>query len=93
VDELIAYNRTVDEVARLIGADWLVYQDLEDLIAAAHKGNPEVGEFDASCFSGEYVTGDVTAQYLDRLATERCDEAKAERSRALNSLVDLHDIA
>ena len=93
VDELIAYNRTVDEVARLIGADWLVYQDLEDLIAAAHKGNPEVGEFDASCFSGEYVTGDVSAQYLDRLAAERCDEAKAERSRALNSLVDLHDIA
>ncbi len=93
VDELIAYNRTVDEVARLIGADWLVYQDLEDLIAAAHKGNPEVGEFDASCFSGEYVTGDVTAQYLDRLAAERCDEAKSERGRALNSLVDLHDIA
>ncbi|MGH8575926.1 MAG: amidophosphoribosyltransferase [Gammaproteobacteria bacterium] len=93
VDELIAYNRTVDEVARLIGADWLVYQDLEDLIAAAHKGNPEVGEFDASCFSGEYVTGDVSAQYLDRLAAERCDEAKAERGRAFNSLVDLHDIA
>ena len=93
VDELIAYNRTVDEVARLIGADWLVYQDLEDLIAAAHKGNPEIGEFDASCFSGEYVTGDVTAQYLDRVAAERCDEAKAERSRALNSLADLHDIA
>jgi amidophosphoribosyltransferase len=93
VDELIAYNRTVDEVAQLIGADWLVYQDLEDLIAAAHKGNPEVGEFDASCFSGEYVTGDVSAQYLDRLAAERCDEAKAERGRAFNSLVDLHDIA
>jgi amidophosphoribosyltransferase len=93
VDELIAYNRTVDEVARLIGADWLVYQDLEDLIAAAHRGNPEVGEFDASCFSGEYVTGDVSAQYLDRLAAERCDEAKAERGRAFNSLVDLHDIA
>jgi len=93
VDELIAYNRTVDEVARLIGADWLVYQDLEDLIGAAHKGNPEIGEFDASCFSGEYVTGDVSAQYLDRLAAERCDEAKAERGRAFNSLVDLHDIA
>ncbi|MGH8565269.1 MAG: amidophosphoribosyltransferase [Gammaproteobacteria bacterium] len=93
VDELIAYNRTVDEVARLIGADWLVYQDLEDLIAAAHKGNPEVAEFDTSCFSGEYVTGDVSVQYLDRLAVERCDEAKAERGRALNSLVDLHDIA
>jgi amidophosphoribosyltransferase len=93
VDELIAYNRTVDEVARLIGADWLVYQDLEDLIAAAQKGNPEIGEFDASCFSGEYVTGDVTAQYLDRVAAKRCDEAKAERTRALNSLVDLHDIA
>ncbi len=93
VDELIAYNRTVDEVARLIGADWLVYQDLEDLIAAAHKGNPEIGEFDASCFSGEYVTGDVSAEYLDRLAAERCDEAQAERSSGFNSLVDLHDIA
>jgi amidophosphoribosyltransferase len=93
VNELIAYNRTVDEVASLIGADWLVYQDLEDLIAAAHKGNPEVGAFDTSCFSGDYVTGDVTADYLDRLAAERCDEAKAERNRALNSLIDLHHIA
>ncbi len=92
-DELIAYNRTVEEVACLIGADWLVYQDLEDLVAAARKGNPEVEAFDASCFSGEYVTADVTPEYLGRIAAERCDDAKAARSGAFNSLVDLHQTA
>ncbi len=93
VDELIAHDRSVDEVARLIGADWLIYQDLEDLIAAARKGNPEIEAFDASCFNGEYVTGDVTPEYLERVAAERCEDAKVARNRALNSLVDLHHIA
>ena len=74
--ELVASGRRVDEVARLIGTDWLIYQDLEDLIAACRHEDSCVEEFDTSCFSGEYVTGDVTPQYLKRLQMERSDEAR-----------------
>jgi len=77
--ELVAAGRSVDEVARLIGADWLIYQDLDDLVAACRHDDAQVNEFDTSCFSGEYVTGDVTPEYLARLQTERSDEAKSER--------------
>jgi amidophosphoribosyltransferase len=78
--ELVASGRTIDEVARLIGADWLMYQDLEDLIAACRHEDSSVQVFDTSCFSGEYITGDVTPEYLERLQRERSDEAK-QRSR------------
>jgi amidophosphoribosyltransferase len=77
--ELVASGRTVDEVARLIGADWLIYQDLEDLIAAVKHEDARIEEFDTSCFSGEYVTGDVTPEYLERLQLERSDAAKIAR--------------
>ena len=66
-------------IANLIGADWLVYQDLEDLVAACQHDDARVAEFDTSCFSGEYVTGDVTPEYLKRLQGERSDEAKQQR--------------
>src|SRR6202012_2687940 len=79
VSELVAANRTVDEVARLIGADWLIYQDLEDLVAACQHDNAKITEFDTSCFSGSYITGDVTPEYLQRLQRERSDAAKALR--------------
>jgi amidophosphoribosyltransferase len=77
--ELIASGRSAEEIERFIGADWLVYQDLEDLVAACRHDNAKIKEFDTSCFSGEYVTGDVTAEYLERLQLERSDEAKARR--------------
>jgi amidophosphoribosyltransferase len=77
--ELVAAGRTGDEIARLIGADWLIYQDLEDLVAACRHDDAQVNEFDTSCFSGEYVTGDVTPEYLARLQSERSDEAKSLR--------------
>jgi amidophosphoribosyltransferase len=79
VRELVASGRRVDEVARLIGADWLVYQDLEDLIAACRHEDARVEEFDTTCFSGAYVTGDITPEYLERLQLERSDEAKQQR--------------
>jgi amidophosphoribosyltransferase len=69
----------VNEVARLIGADWLIYQDLDDLIAACKHEDARIEEFDTSCFSGEYVTGDVTPEYLERLQLERSDAAKVAR--------------
>lgn len=76
--ELVAHGRTTDEIQTLIGADWLIYQDLEDLIAAVQEGNPRIRNFDTSCFSGEYVTG-LTGEYLEQLELIRSDEAKARR--------------
>jgi amidophosphoribosyltransferase len=78
--ELVAAGRTEEEVARIIGADWLIYQDLPDLVRAVQHHDSQVTEFDTSCFSGEYVTGDVTPEYLARLQAERSDQAKAQRN-------------
>jgi amidophosphoribosyltransferase len=77
--ELVAAGRTEQEVCAAIGADWLLYQDLDDLVAACQHDNAKIREFDTSCFSGEYVTGDVSAEYLRRLESERSDAAKARR--------------
>jgi amidophosphoribosyltransferase len=79
--ELVAAGRTEEEVAKLIGADRLIYQDLDDLVRACLHHDSNIKEFDTSCFSGEYVTGDVTPAYLARLEEERSDEAKARRRR------------
>ncbi len=78
--ELIASGRSLEEIRGFIGADWLIYQDLDDLVAACRHDDAAITEFDTSCFSGEYVTGDVTREYLQRLQLERSDEAKARRS-------------
>ncbi|MFL2555350.1 MAG: amidophosphoribosyltransferase [Gammaproteobacteria bacterium] len=88
VSELIAYDRSVEEIAKTIGADWLVYQDIDDLISSAHKGNKLVSKFDASCFTGEYVTGDVNADYLARLELLRSDAVK-ETQNIDEGLMDL----
>jgi len=77
--ELVASGRSHDEIQRLIGADWLIYQDIEDLIAACKHEDARVEEFDTSCFSGQYVTGDISSEYLERLQLERSDDAKASR--------------
>ena len=79
VDELVAAGRTEEEVAAWIGADWLIYQDLEDLVSAVRHDKAAIDEFDASCFSGTYVTSDVTPEYLKALAERRSDSAKAQR--------------
>ncbi len=77
--ELIANGRSVEEVQELIGADRLIYQDLHGLIRSVRHGNSAIADFDTSCFSGEYVTGDVTSEYLDDLERRRNDDAKAKR--------------
>ena len=77
--ELVAAGRSEAEVARLIGADWLVYQELSDLVAACQHDNAKIVEFDTSCFSGEYVTGDVTPEYLAKLQRHRSDAARSQR--------------
>jgi amidophosphoribosyltransferase len=70
-DELIAYGRTVDEVCREITADHLVYQDLDALKRSISDVNPALQSFEASCFDGVYITGDVTPAYLDSLEYAR----------------------
>ena len=80
VSELIAYDRNIEEVAITIGADWLVYQDIDDLISSAQKGNKLISEFDASCFTGKYVTGDIDADYLARLESLRNDAMKESQN-------------
>jgi amidophosphoribosyltransferase len=77
--ELVAAGRTDEEVRDLIGADWLIYQDLPDLEHAVRHDDAKIKNFDTSCFSGEYVTGDVTAEYLARVSGERSDAAKQLR--------------
>ncbi|MCP4814427.1 MAG: amidophosphoribosyltransferase, partial [Planctomycetaceae bacterium] len=90
--ELIAHNRSIDEICQLIGADWLVFQDLDDLVKCSMDGNPEIEGFDCSVFSGEYITGDVDGHYLIRLETMRNDEAQNERRAAQEegAVVGLH---
>ncbi len=89
-EELIAHGRTEDEVEQALGCDWLIYQDLSDLIAAVRRGNPEIREFDTSCFNGEYVTGDIDQIYLERLSHHRNDHAKAGRD-APAAMIGLHN--
>jgi amidophosphoribosyltransferase len=78
--ELVGHGRDVDEICKEIGADWLIYQDLSDLMEAARRGNKKIERFDSSVFDGDYVTGDVTADYLQHLEDIRNDDAKEKRN-------------
>ncbi|MES2208344.1 MAG: amidophosphoribosyltransferase [Pseudomonadota bacterium] len=69
--ELIAHGKTLEEIRIAINADALIYQDLDDLKSAIREVNPSIQEFEASCFNGQYVTGDIDTQYLTDLAHER----------------------
>lgn len=89
VEELIAHERSEEEVAQIIGADRLIYQNLEDLIESASAGNPEIRQFDTSCFTGDYVTGDISSDYLDKLSNARNEAAKTVRDMSEESAIDL----
>ena len=79
--ELIASNRTHEEVAMEIGADWLIYQTLEDLIDTVQYGNPDIKEFETSIFTGDYITP-LGENYLKDLEDSRQDDVKAQRENA-----------
>ena len=79
--ELIANGRDVEAIEQLIGADKLIYQDLHGLIRSVRHDNSSITEFDTSCFSGEYVTGDVTEDYLAQVEARRNDAAKQAREK------------
>ncbi|WP_318443357.1 amidophosphoribosyltransferase [Photobacterium leiognathi] len=78
-NELIAHGREVDEISNIIGADGLIFQDLQDLVDAVAEGNPEIKLFETSVFNGNYVTGDVNQAYLEYLDSLRSDDSKQQR--------------
>ncbi len=83
--ELIATGRSDEEICHEIGADKLIYQDLDDLKAAVRKANPAIKYFDASCFDGNYITGDITAEYLDEIEAAR-ENGNANKGDDANQL-------
>ncbi|WP_050478591.1 amidophosphoribosyltransferase [Herbaspirillum rhizosphaerae] len=85
-DELIAYGRTDEEVCREITADALVYQDVEDLKRSISDVNPALRNFEASCFDGNYITGDISRDYLDRLEFARKNPKPALEDAARSQL-------
>jgi len=97
-DELIAHGRSDEQIRELIGADWLVYQDLEDLIECVAEANPNINSLDCSVFTGQYVTGDVDQDYLNLLEAKRNDAAKSQADDTEYSnneeedLIDLHAV-
>jgi len=92
-DELIAHGRTDEEVCKEIGADWLLFQDMEDLVEAVRKGSDDIQGFDDSVFTGNYITGDIDEKYLDLLQSARSDTAKKERREDDDAVIDLYNSA
>lgn len=89
--ELVANGREIHEIADYIGADKLFYQDLDDLIEAVWQGNKSIKEFDTSCFSGCYVTGDITQEYLDSLDKTRNDDAQSKQKEVGQEPVGIYN--
>jgi amidophosphoribosyltransferase len=82
-DELVAHNRSVEEIRQLIGCDALIYQEVDGMKKAIGSLNPSITGFDASCFDGVYVTGDITAADIARLNSNRValEEGAEDNSR------------
>jgi amidophosphoribosyltransferase len=90
-NELIAHGRELDDICNLLGADKLIYQSIDDLIAAVGKGNPEIKAFDTSVFDGNYVTNDINQEYLERLDALRNNTSKEESDKDADSIIDMYN--
>jgi amidophosphoribosyltransferase len=92
VTELIAHDRTVAEIQTAIGADWLIYQDLEDLKRSCLNGaSTDVQQFDCSVFDSQYITADINQAYFERLQVARSDASKSSANTAEDVAIDLHN--
>jgi amidophosphoribosyltransferase len=89
--ELIAYGRESDEIAKLIGADELIFQSLTDLELAVKEGNPSIAKFETSVFDGNYVTRDIDQAYLESLESSRNDKAKGSKTEPLDNGLEMHN--
>jgi amidophosphoribosyltransferase len=93
-EELVAFNRTDEEVAEVINADWLVYQDLHDLVECSRAGNRQIESFECSVFDGKYVTGDIDAAYMEKVAASRSDVSRFGSDSIASgdaSLINVHN--
>jgi len=88
-DEFVAHNRNIEQIAQELGADWLIYQDLDDLIQAVNE-NDRVEGFDTSCFDGNYVTGDIDQSYLYYIDALRNDATKSAVEKS-DAVIELHN--
>lgn len=89
-DELLATGRNDEQICREIGADALIYQDLDALVRDVKLGNTDIQRFDCSCFDGDYVTGDVTENYLAAIEAARRDGAKSPKPANSSTQLDLN---
>lgn len=90
-NELIAHGHDVDSICKIIGADGLIFQSLEDLVDAVRSQNPELKRFETSVFDGVYVTNDIDQAYLNRLDAQRNEAAKRKKEAELSASLDLHN--
>lgn len=90
--ELIAYGRDLDEIAALIKADGLIFQDIEDLVESVRIENPDIQSFETSVFNGEYVTGDVDQAYLERIDLARGEGSKGHPVQVELSNLEMHNM-
>lgn len=86
-EDLIAHDRSVKDIEEYLGADWLVYQDLDDLVKSCSEGNESIQNFDCSVFTGDYITADIDVQYLHTLA----ESNDVDAGLANESTVGLHN--
>ncbi len=84
--ELIAHNRSIEEIRQFIGADALIYQDVNAMKRVVGALNPLVEGFEASCFDGHYITGDISAADFDAIATQRRSQGEEDESQARSRL-------
>jgi amidophosphoribosyltransferase len=89
-EEFIAHGKSVEEIREAIKADWLIYQEIEDLVEATCDGADVEYDFDCSVFNGEYITGDIDSAYLLNLEKRR-NEAKVKKANADSGIIDLHN--
>ncbi|RVT46253.1 amidophosphoribosyltransferase [Rheinheimera sediminis] len=90
-NELIAHGHDVDSICKIIGADGLIFQSLEDLVDAVRSQNPELKRFETSVFDGIYVTNDIDQAYLNRLDAQRNEASKRKKEAELSASLDLHN--
>lgn len=89
--ELIAYNRQTHEIAEAIGADGIIFQNLDDLIAAVKQENKEIDNFETSVFDGNYITKNVDKSYFEYLTKLRSDDAKALKNKEVGTNLEIHN--
>ena len=90
-NELIAHGRELDDICELIGADKLIFQTIDDLIAAVRIGNPDIKSFETSVFNGQYITNDIDHNYLEKLDALRNNEKKETGDKNAESVIDMHN--